>query len=286
MAQLVKLQDYASRYETDAYRYPGQFIRLKKENWKKMKHVWAEHHKVKENPWEFSYGEEVEDFMFKEGFPSSEQELKQYFVDGLLPFQLKWASRTLREMSFLDDYFKEDETLKYFLQRFPDTFLFMYSPVFRIKNAPLETDHILIHPQGIYCISILEREEGAQIIPGDDRLWYQENNLVRSKFLSPLISLKRTSRVVRNILDAHGHDFPVTKLVLAPNHSISASTPPYLTEYVGMENYQEWFEKMRSYLSPLKYKQLKTLEVLLKHGQTTSIKRPEWDADEDNFMGG
>ena len=32
MAQLVKLQDYISRYQIDLARYPTQFVRLKKTN--------------------------------------------------------------------------------------------------------------------------------------------------------------------------------------------------------------------------------------------------------------
>ena len=37
MAQLIKLQDYVSRYEQDIYRYPSQFMRLKKQQWDKIK---------------------------------------------------------------------------------------------------------------------------------------------------------------------------------------------------------------------------------------------------------
>lgn len=276
LAQLVKLQDYASRYATDPYRYPGQYIRLKKENWRKVKHLWNE-------TLQSNTKHDYENFIFKKGVPETENDLKQFFVDSLLPFQLKWASRTIREMSFLDNYYKRDEQLKYFLQRFPDTFLLMYHPIFRIKKAPVDTDHILIHPQGIFCIHILEKEEGTTIIPSNERMWYEENNLIRTKFLSPMISLQRTSRIIKNILDAHEVNFPITKLVLAPNNEIEANTQPYRTEYIGREQYPAWFDKMRSYVSPLKYNQLKSLETLLKYGQTTSVKRPEWE-DDDQMM--
>ncbi|WP_017756163.1 NERD domain-containing protein [Calidifontibacillus oryziterrae] len=40
MAQLIKLQDFISRYETDIFRYPSQYIRLKKERWEKIKSAW------------------------------------------------------------------------------------------------------------------------------------------------------------------------------------------------------------------------------------------------------
>ena len=40
MAQLVKLADYISRYENDLTRYPTQFIRLKRYQWKRIKNQW------------------------------------------------------------------------------------------------------------------------------------------------------------------------------------------------------------------------------------------------------
>lgn len=40
MAQLVKIQDYISRYEIDLTRYPTQFVRLKKVQWERIKHQW------------------------------------------------------------------------------------------------------------------------------------------------------------------------------------------------------------------------------------------------------
>lgn len=40
MAQLVKIQDYISRYEIDLARYPTQFIRLKQNQWERVKHQW------------------------------------------------------------------------------------------------------------------------------------------------------------------------------------------------------------------------------------------------------
>lgn len=42
MAQLIKLQDYISRYELDPKRYPTQYIRLKQAKWKRMKEEWEE----------------------------------------------------------------------------------------------------------------------------------------------------------------------------------------------------------------------------------------------------
>lgn len=37
MAQLIKIQDYLSRYERDLYHYSSQFTRVKQHNWEKAK---------------------------------------------------------------------------------------------------------------------------------------------------------------------------------------------------------------------------------------------------------
>mgnify|MGYP005609875703 CR=1 FL=1 len=36
MGQLIKLQDYVSRYEQDIYHYPTQYVYLKKQQWEKV----------------------------------------------------------------------------------------------------------------------------------------------------------------------------------------------------------------------------------------------------------
>ncbi|MED3662514.1 nuclease-related domain-containing protein [Ureibacillus sp. FSL K6-8385] len=40
MAQLIKLQDYISRYQLDLTRYPTQYVRLKRTQWEKVKQQW------------------------------------------------------------------------------------------------------------------------------------------------------------------------------------------------------------------------------------------------------
>lgn len=40
MAQLIKLQDYVSRYAQDIYLYPSRYVRLKKKQWEGIKAKW------------------------------------------------------------------------------------------------------------------------------------------------------------------------------------------------------------------------------------------------------
>ena len=94
--------------------------------------------------------------VFSLRFPSSPanlDELKQNFLNQLLRFQMKWGSSTLREKSFVDQSFFLDERLRFFLQRFPDTFLVLYKPIFLLKNAPVEVDVILLTPVDASCIT-------------------------------------------------------------------------------------------------------------------------------------
>jgi len=42
MAQLIKLYDYIWRYEWNMYRYPSQYIRLKKDKWKDLHNDWID----------------------------------------------------------------------------------------------------------------------------------------------------------------------------------------------------------------------------------------------------
>lgn len=44
MGQLIKLQDYVSRYEENIYNYPSRFVRLKKQQWEKTYEKWESNH--------------------------------------------------------------------------------------------------------------------------------------------------------------------------------------------------------------------------------------------------
>nr|WP_164217351.1 NERD domain-containing protein [Virgibacillus sp. YIM 98842] len=302
MAQLIKLQDYISRYEWDVYRYPSQYIRLKKDQWNKLYSIWEN----PENEMEFieskneqqsalsriksmfskkdnhirETGEEQEE---QEILPETEQELKQYFLDKLLPFQLKWATSTVTDTSFIDTSYYADPVLKYFLQRFPDTYLIMYYPIFSIKNAPVDGEIVIISPIGVEIIYLLEAEEGASIMAGNERTWLIETSQNQRKILNPSIALKRTEKIIQSILHAEQHDFPIKKTILSRVNPIVFAREPYQTKVIGRQQYETWFQEKRQLDSPLKSYQLKTAEALLKFCRTTSVKRPEWEEDTDEF---
>ncbi|GGM26286.1 hypothetical protein GCM10011351_09910 [Paraliobacillus quinghaiensis] len=298
MAQLIKLENYISRYQKDPFHYPGQFIRLKQENWRKLVQTWEQQLQIEteideqdepaENlsKWKqfFHRREQVESEMDEESIiedlPATKDDLKQYFLNMLLPFQLKWASTTIQEMSFLDRSYYDDLTLKYFLQRFPDTFLLLYRPVFQFKNAAMDGDIILITPIGINIIRLIEIDSTKRLIAGDDRTWYSEENNVRSRLLSPMLSLKRTEKIIRSILSVNDLEIPIEKVVLSRTNSIDFNTEPYLTTFIGKEQHEQWLSEKRNFISPLKHNQLKIAEALLQFSDTISVRRPEWKQDD------
>lgn len=310
IAQLIKLQDYITRYEWDTYRYPTQYIRLKRENWSNLYQDWLVEAEEESELIDEFYGElpernrsvfkklknklkksrvtidtlQEEQTEEKAPLPETEQGLKQEFLDNLLNFQMKWATSTVTHSSFVNQKYYQDALLKYLLQRFPDTYLVMYFPIFTIKKAPIETDIILITPVEIEIIHFAEYEEDAMIMASEERTWHIEHSDRHRKILNPIISLKRTEKLIKSILVAEGIAFSIKKTVLSRTNPILFATEPYNTRIIGKLGYEDWFQEKRRLTSPLKNAQIKTAEALLKHCQTTSVRRPEWEED-TGFLG-
>ncbi|GAQ19374.1 hydrolase [Oceanobacillus picturae] len=300
LAQLIKLQDYITRYEWDTYRYPSQYIRLKQDNWKKLYDRWLNPIEEPENSTlddtDSSRISKLKSFLKKDAItseeveaepeevlPNTEAELKQYFLDQLFDFQLKWATSTVTERSIMHKKYRDDSLLKFFLQRFPDSYLLLYFPIFSIKKAPVDGEILLIGPLGIEIIYIAETEDEASFIAGEERTWTIQGEKESKKMLNPLIALKRTEQIVRSILRTKDIEFPVYKTVLSRTNLIINHYEPYQTRMIDKRSFEEWFQEKRSSSSPLKSSQLKAAGTLLTHCQTTSVKRPEWDEEAITF---
>lgn len=316
MAQLIKLQDYASRYAQDIYLYPSRYVRLKKQQWAGVKDKWEngpetavesiEKNKVDENQ-QMGIFRKIKSIVKQQepAFASFENEeqpvdekviddndfmaiskihtqggLKQYFLDRLLPFQLKWASSTLTEKSFVEKGFYDDATLKFLLQRFPDTFLILYKPIFLLKKAPVEAELILVTPAAAICISILEEENDAVFVGSKERFWIKKTKNKQLKVLNPLLALNRTEKIVQALFSLYEVDLPVQKVLLSRNGFIDFPQPPYGLQLIEKRNFEEWFLALRGMKSPLKHMQLKAAQILLQYCQTTSVRRLEWDTSQ------
>ncbi|QKY69739.1 NERD domain-containing protein [Lentibacillus sp. CBA3610] len=294
MAQLIKLEDYVSRYEWNVYRYASQFIRMKQDNWKKIYDMWLDDDMTedsgKDTPesafskWKSFFktsSQKMESATNDETstLPETEKDLKHYFLDKLFPLQLKWASSTVTDVSFMEKDYNENDLLKYFLKRFPDTYLVMYYPIFNVKKAPVDGEIILISPIGIEIIYMIEESPDTLITAEGDRTWLMKKGTTESKILSPLLALKRTEQIVKSALSQEGAVLPVKKVVLSRANHITSHREPYNTKVIGKHDYENWFTEKRQLVSPLKNQQLKSAELLLKNCRTTAVKRPEWEAD-------
>lgn len=320
MGQLIKLQDYISRYETDVYRYPSQFIRLKKQQWERAKTAWEnqefhllqledetlENHdwfEIERKPFLSSLKQlfprrkktqkgsmpPIEDDVREEEWefrssvkktPKSMDELKHLFLENLFHFQIKWASSTIREKSFVDREFYRDEDLKYFLKRFPDTFLVMYKPILLLKSAPTEMDIILITPICTYCITFLEGEADSVFIGSRERFWIEKRKDSERNVLNPLISLHRMEKIVKKLFQYHEVEMPIKKVILNRFGFIDCPFQPLDVEFIDKRNYESWFEHLRKLPTPLKHLQLKAAQALLTHSQTTCVRRMDWEGYE------
>ncbi|TMU86060.1 NERD domain-containing protein [Bacillus sp. BHET2] len=312
MAQLIKLQDYVSRYETDLYRYPSQFVRLKKQQWEKMKQHWEngelpssisveeqealqdEKNTMKEKIFslfkkkeseeegevERSLQQSDEDIEFEIDSNQeihSEEELKVSFLNLVFEFQLRWASSTISEKSYVDNSYHYDERLRYLLQRFPDNIFVMYNPILKIKNAPVELETILITPTGIWCLTFLEFEDGTAYLGSGERFWLKKWGDMEKKVLNPLIGLKRMERIIQQIMQYAGVELPIHQGVICRNGYIDYPQAPVGVQFLDKRLHKDWFQKQRSGTSPIKSVQLKAAQAVLEYCQTTSFKRLQWD---------
>jgi len=314
VGQLIKIQDYISRYELDAYRYPSEFIRLKKAQWEKVKFAWENQmldayyslEAEAEESWKWmeekkslfstikgwfqrsSHDEtdsvaekrqeddEESEFFSYTTEPKTIDDLKALFLEKTFLLQLRWASSTLRHKSEMDYKYYYDETLKYFLQRFPDTYLCLYKPIFRLKNAPVELEYIMLSPTATWCIVLAEGENDNIIIGSHERFWTELANEVGKKRLSPLIALNRMQSIISQIYELHSIDFPIRKVILNRKGYIDFRYAPQDIELIDKRNYEQWFSSLRNTTSPLKHIQLKAVSSLLSHCYSQYSERLEW----------
>ncbi|OBW59628.1 hypothetical protein A9986_00195 [Solibacillus silvestris] len=326
MAQLIKLQDYISRYEIDLARYPTQFIRLKQNQWERIKYQWQTGETIER--WEHIEEEVQEEkkkslfqklFPFKKDVPEVEQEdiekvtisiewaaegdshqeedttlnfepnlvytpktleeLKKMFIDQFFHFQMKWASSTLREKSYVDPKFMRDTLLRSMLQTLPDNYLVFYYPILRVKKAPIELDIIIMTPTECLCITVLEQESQAVYIANSERFWLKKDGKNEKKVLSPLIQLNRMEKVVEQIFHQNNIELPIRKVLLTRNGYIDYPGTMYGISFVDKRKFPEWMAQLKHSVSPMKHMQIRGAQAILNTVQTTSFHRDIWNTE-------
>ncbi|MEI4769227.1 nuclease-related domain-containing protein [Psychrobacillus sp. FJAT-51614] len=322
MAQLVKLQDYISRYQVDLKRYPTQFVRLKKQQWERTKAEWEsgsfdsswlekdeevelpekkslfsklfnrkQHENMEDTGWEESelleeevIPEESTMLNFQPNIiynPKSKEELKQMYLNQLFHFQLKWASSTLREKSYVDPKFMRDTLLRTFILQLPDNYFLFYYPILKLKKAPVELEVILILPTEIICLVVLEGRELDAFIGSSDRFWIRKSGEEEKKVLSPMVSLNRMESILMQIIKKEEIDLPIRKVVLSRNGYIDYPGTSFNTQFIDTRKFPEWFRTLRSSPSPMKHMQFKAAQTILDLAQTTSYSRSGWEVDSE-----
>lgn len=331
MAQLVKLQDYISRYQIDLARYPTQFIRLKQNQWQRVKHQWQtgeeierwehmdedalqqeekgrtlfqrifsfskkekeleqenEHEDIENikisNEWavEEQIPEEDTTLFFEPNIiyaPKTLEELKKMFIDQFFHFQMKWASSTLREKSYVDPKYMRDTLLRAMLQTLPDNYLIFYYPIIRVKKAPIELDIIILTPTECLCITVMEQEEQAVYIANSERFWVKKVGKNDKKVLSPLIQLNRMEKLLEQMFEQSGIEVPIKKILLTRNGYIDYPGTMYGTQFVDKRKFPEWMEQLKHSVSPMKHMQIRAAQSILSNVQTTSFHRDIWNTE-------
>ena len=330
MAQLVKLQDYISRYEIDLTRYPTQFIRLKKGQWERVRENWERGDEIPQTWEHFEAEEETEKPKFRllkkffkskktleepleediesvdtsselddAGYmpdqeamlhfeanivykPQTIYELKRMFMDQFFHFQVKWASSTVREKSYVDPKYMRDTLLRSFLQTLPDNYLVFYYPILKLKKAPIELDIVVMTPTECICITVLEHEEQAVYIGSADRFWTKKVGKYDKKVLNPLIQLNRMETILMQLFAQDEIDMPIRKVLLSRNGYIDYPGNLYGTHFIDKRKYAAWHEQFKRSSSPLKHMQIRAAQSILNYVQTTSFSRDIWTADEQD----
>ncbi|VEF47231.1 hydrolase [Bacillus freudenreichii] len=251
MAQLIKLNDYISRYETDLSRYTSLFVRLKKRRWDSM----------------------LEYEIKNQSAPNEVEDLKRTFLDQLFISQIKWASSTITEKSYPHSSLYSDVRLRKLLQRFPDTFLLMYNPIFQLKKAKVQLEVIMVTPSKVICMSFLDDEDNAFFIGSQEHFWQKKTQNGENKVLNPIISVRRMDKVIKQIFQTNDTELPIEKVIIAENGYITHQNPPDDVRFIDKQNYETWLTELKSYNTPLKMMQFRAARALLEKSVRTSVRR-------------
>ncbi|AXF56011.1 nuclease-related domain-containing protein [Salicibibacter kimchii] len=304
MAHLVKLEDYISRYESDIHQYPSQFIRLKRERWKRLHRLWAQanqnadsalyveedwfpeenktvlqqalqklsgiHKKETQEPVKTNTGIDAE---YEHLIGKSRTALYDFFYYELLQSQLRWASSSSSEVSVVDSSYRYDSRLRELLRLLPDNYMIFYYPIFKIQQADIQLDVLLFSPSELYCVTYVETPANTLFEVSSRRFWREFRSKTEHKRLNPLLSVKRMEDIARSIFQYNSIDFPIKKAVLLPNALIDNRDFSGNAEMIDHRDYDQWMGKISNHISPMKKEQFHAVEALLNKCKTKGYKR-------------
>lgn len=249
MAQLVKIQDYVSRYEKNLYHYQSLFMRIKENRWKEFSLKYEESSKDKIT-------------------------LKKEFRKTLFHHQLKWATSTVKEVSNLHPKFLKDKALHFLTEEIPDNYFVLYEPVLLIKSAPIELDAILVGPATIWLIVWISGE-GVWQESDNKRFWKNTDPEKKETRLSPVVRLERMNSIISEWVQPYQQQLTVKLSVIAPEAYIDLSNDWRKINYIDKRNFKDWHMQVTQEPAPVKSQQLKFVADVLEHGLTNSLYRKD-----------
>lgn len=253
LAQLVKLDNFITRYSQDLVYYSNRFITLKKRRWEQMKYEWE---------WYKNQGQSGE-YHHPIAKLSNEEKLRRYFENFIFQSQLKWASSTMSESSFLSKDYKEDSFLKELLIRCHDRNLLFYKPVVNIKKADFQLDTVMVGPYSVQIISYLQGENNSVFSGYNQRVWQEVTSHGTRQVISPLISIQRTYLFLKEMLQKYHIDLPIKSIIYTPISYIEYVDIPHYSTLIDRRLANDWFEEQRYQQMPFKHQQIKVAKTML-----------------------
>jgi hypothetical protein len=247
VAQLVKVQDYVSRYEKNLHHYQSLFMRLKENRWKNFS-------ETNVNPF------------------SNRSEQTKYFRKSLFNHQIKWATTTVKEVSNLDSKYINDRTLQFLTQEIPDNYFLFYEPVLKIKNAPIELDIILVGPAAIWLL-VWVNGEGIWQEAENKRFWKNADPEKKETRLNPNVRLERMHSIISKWAKPYEQQLAIKQSIIAPDAYIDLSNDWRKTVSIDKRNFKEWHLQIAGEPAPVKNQQLKFVSDVLNNSVTNSLFR-------------
>lgn len=241
MAQLIKVCQCVSRYQDDMLLYAGRFLRLKSRRIAEWK--------------------------------SRGQESRKAFEDWLFRMQLDWATRTAEQLSVCPDEIDRAIWTRSLLHQINDLSFLAYRPILLTQSGAVQLDSLLITNDIVWCILPLQGEEGSVFQEISGRRWREIVSGGEHTRISPLISLKRTQKIINAFLNQEGLAMKTASAVLAPESFIEFVPDDRGTSLIDRRSYRDWLDEISRHSLILKKMQVQTADALLGHFETVAEPR-------------
>ncbi|MFT8317287.1 MAG: hypothetical protein ABF651_03295 [Sporolactobacillus sp.] len=254
MAQLVKIMQCASRYQTDLLRYAHRFI-------------WLRNRRAEQ--WGLDQGQAQARTLH----PNDDRNKQEAFNDWLFEMQLKWASSTAEEQSQLPEEIEKQRWITELIREVNDLAFFFYRPVFLAKNAEIQLDSLLITSDTLWCILPIFGEEGSVFQEMSDRKWREIRTGGSHERLNPRIALKRTRQVIASFLKNYELEMDLNMVLYAPDSFIEFVEEDRHLICIDRRSKGDWHRELSQQSFLFKRKQFETVQKLLDHCQTEAVRR-------------